>query len=201
MKLRYFLAVIAFLGISTAYAQTLLQQYAPGPRLIDGSQLNLMVNTVNAITGKAGSAGAIVGTTGTFSGLLKGATLQVNSNACITSASYYFTGTPAATDQVFFVATRAYSIVSISQVHSVAAGGASTLQVTKDTSTNAPGAGTDILTNNTNTGFDLNATANTVQVGTFAATTLAAGDRLAVDFANAIQSSAGVVVTACMAPI
>ena len=121
----------------------------------------------------------------------------------ITCASYYFTGTPAATDQAFFVATRPYIVTSISEVHAVAAGGASVLQVTKDTSTNAPGAGTDLLTNNTNTGFDLNGTANTPQVGTLVAAatrTLATGDRLSVDYANAIQSSAGVVVTACMAP-
>lgn len=103
--------------------------------------------------------------------------------------------TEAATDRQFFVAPIACAIVAISEVHAVAAGGASTLQVTKDTSTNAPGAGTDILTNNTNTGFDLNATAQTVQVGTFAATSLAVGDRLSVDFANTIQSTAGVCVT------
>lgn len=123
----------------------------------------------------------------------------------LTCGSYYFTGTPAATDQVFFIANRALRVVSVSEVHAVAAGGASVLQVTKDTGTSAPGAGTDLLTNNTNTGFDLNGTANTVQSGTLVATagvtTLAAGDRLAVDFANAIQSSSGVVVTACMAPL
>ncbi len=122
-----------------------------------------------------------------------------------TQATYYFTGTPAATDTAFFVATRAYRVVAISEVHSVAAGGASVLQVTKDTSTNAPGAGTDLLTNNTNGGFDLNATANTPQVGTLTATAasleLAAGDRLSVDFAQAIQSSAGVLVTVEMVPI
>ena len=121
----------------------------------------------------------------------------------LTCPSYFFTGTPAATDQVFFVATRAYILVSVSEVHAVAAGGASVLQVVKDTSTNAPGAGTDLLTNNTNTGFDLNGTANTPQVGTLVAVatrTLAAGDRLSVDYANAIQSSSGVVVTACLAP-
>lgn len=115
------------------------------------------------------------------------------------------TALPAtATDAVFFVATRAYIVVSVSEVHAVAAGGASALQVVKDTGTNAPGAGTDLLTNNTNAGFDLNGTANTVQVGTLTATlatkTLAAGDRLAVDFAQAIQSSAGIAVTACLSP-
>lgn len=110
-------------------------------------------------------------------------------------ASYVGQTTEAATDRQFFVAPVACSIVAISEVHAVAAGGASALQVVKDTSTNAPGAGTDILTNNTNTGFDLNATAQTVQVGTFAATSLAVGDRLSLDFANAIQSTAGLLVT------
>lgn len=114
------------------------------------------------------------------------------------------TALPAtAVDSVFFVATRAYVLISVSEVHGVAAGGASALQVVKDTGTAAPGAGTDLLTNNTNTGFDLNATANTVQVGTLVAAatrTLAAGDRLSYDFAQAIQSSAGVAVTACLAP-
>jgi hypothetical protein len=89
------------------------------------------------------------------------------------------TATPAtAIDAVFFVATRAYIMVSVSEVHAVAAGGASKLQIVKDTATDAPGAGTDLLTNNTNTGFDLAATANTVQVGTLVAAgtrTLAAG--------------------------
>lgn len=111
------------------------------------------------------------------------------------SASYVGQTTEAATDRQFFVAPIACSIVAISEVHAVAAGGASTLQVVKDTGTAAPGAGTDILTNNTNTGFDLNATAQTVQVGTFAATSLAVGDRLSLDFANAIQSTAGLCVT------
>lgn len=132
-------------------------------------------------------------------------TVQINGSAALICPTYYFTGTPAATDQVFFIATRSYLVVSASEIHSAAAGGASALQVVKDTGTDAPGAGTDLLTNNTNTGFDLSATANTVQVGTLTATvatkTLATGNRLSVDFANAIQSSAGVVVTVCLAPL
>lgn len=132
-------------------------------------------------------------------------TVQINGNSGLICPTYYFTGTPAATDTVFFIATRSYLVVSASEVHSAAAGGASALQLVKDTSTNAPGAGSDLLTNNTNTGFDLSLTANTVQVGTLTATvatkTLATGDRLSVDFANAIQSSTGVVVTACLAPL
>jgi hypothetical protein len=154
---------------------------------------------------RSGNAGAIdnmvIGATtaraGTFSSLKTNGTAA---DAGLVCASYYFTGTPAATDQVFFVATRPYLLVAASEVHATAAGGASALQLVKDTGTAAPGAGTDLLT----AAFDLNATANTVQVGALVASsatkTLAAGDRLSVDFANAIQSSAGVVVTACLAP-
>jgi hypothetical protein len=115
--------------------------------------------------------------------------------------SYYFTGTPAATDQAFFVAPYPCRVVAVAEVHSAAAGGASTIQVVKDTSTNAPGAGTDLLSS----AFDLNATANTTQQGALSSTAsdlvLAAGDRLSVDFANAIQSTAGVCVTVAIAPI
>lgn len=316
------------LPCAAAFGQSVLNNYQPGPRLIDGSQLNLMVAQVNGITGNGtsgnikanaiaagdaslditglaaaqggaiavtggasstsgnaggaftgvggvggatgaggavtftgGSAGATSGTGGAVS-LVGGAsptsgnggavaltggaattsgvggtvtitagasaggtnnggsvnlvptaavstgipgTIQINGNAALTCPTYFVTGTPAATDQAFFVANRSYLVISASEVHSVAAGGASALQVVKDTSTNAPGTGTDLLTNNTNTGFDLNATANTVQTGTLTATvatkTLAAGDRLSVDYANTIQSTAGVVVTVCLAPL
>lgn len=132
-------------------------------------------------------------------------TIKINGSNILTCATYAPSGTPAATDVAFFIATRAYLVVSVSEVHSTAAGGASNIQLVKDTGTAAPGTGTDLLTNNTNAGFDLNGTANTVQTGTLTATiatkSLAAGDRLSVDYANAIQSSAGVVITACMAPI
>lgn len=107
--------------------------------------------------------------------------------------------TATATDRFIFIAPVACQVVAASEVHAVAAGGASTIQLTKDTGTAAPGAGTNLLTNNTNTGFDLNGTANTVQTGTLSATAsdlqLAIGDRLAIDWANTIQSTAGMVVT------
>lgn len=123
-------------------------------------------------------------------------------NSGLTCVSYVGLGPAVATavDTVFFIATRAMKVRFISEIHGVAAGGASTLQVTKDTGTNAPGAGTDLLT----TAFNLNATANTVQVGALVGTAgvvdLVAGNRLAVDFANAIQASENVTVTACLAP-
>jgi hypothetical protein len=79
------------------------------------------------------------------------------------------------------------------------------VQLVKDTGTGAPGAGTDLLTNNTNTGFDLNATANTLQTGTIVTTAgpkkLLVGDRLSLDWANAIQSSAGIAVTVELVPL
>jgi len=95
---------------------------------------------------------------------------------------------------------RAAIVTSCSEIHATAAGGTSTLTVTHDTSTNTPGAGTSIMTGS----FNLNATANTIQNATLTSTvatlTLAAGDRLAVNFANAIQSSAGIVVSCALAP-
>lgn len=162
----------------------------------------LGLNTGNTYTGDNTFSGS-----NTFSGAttLSGTANFGADGAGIMVATYMFTGTPAATDQVFFVAPRACKVIAVSEVHSVAAGATSKLQLVKDTSTDAPGAGTDMLTNNTNTGFDLNGTANTVQNGTLATTTglttLAAGDRLSVDYANSIGSSAGVVVTVILQPL
>jgi hypothetical protein len=104
------------------------------------------------------------------------------------------------TDLAFFLATRAYKVVGVRCVYDTAGTDASAVnvQVTKDTGTNAPGAGTDLLTNNTNAGFNLKATANTPQTGTLVttagATTMAAGDRLSLDFAGTLTALAGLVV-------
>ena len=109
-------------------------------------------------------------------------------------------------DASFFVADRAYTVVSISQVHATAATATATqyVQVTKDTGTQAPGTGTDLLTNNSNNGFTLNGTANTVQAGTLttagAALDLAAGDRLSADFTATTAPVAGVTITAMLKP-
>jgi hypothetical protein len=117
----------------------------------------------------------------------------------IVHATYFFTGTPAATNQVFFMNTRtlAVRVVAVSAIFSVAAGGVSTLTISKDTGTQAPGTGTSIQTGS----FNLNATANTVQNGVLASppVTLAAGDRLSVVFANAIQATVGLVVSVQLA--
>lgn len=172
MKAYRFFLVAALVLLPTSLLAQNLPPVEPGPRLIDGDLINQITTRVN-----------------------NGPTVVV----------YAPSGTPSATDVAFFVATRAYRVIAISEVHSVAAGGASVIQVTKDTGTTAPGAGTDLLTNNTGGGFDLNATANTVQVGALATLnatiTLAAGDRLSVDYAQTIQSTAGIVITVALQPM
>lgn len=149
--------------------------------------------SVNLVPGAAASTGAP-------------GTVQVNGNANLMCASFVMYGAPAAaTDTAFYIATRPLLVVTVSESHAVAAGGTSKLNLMKDTGTTAPGGGAGLLTNNSNAGFDLAATANTVQTGTLTATvatkTLAAGDRLSVHFSAAIQSTSGATVTACMAPL
>lgn len=165
----------------------------------NGAPVTITSGGGNAGTASGGDIALVAGaavSTGT-PGLVK-----VNTDANLVYGTYYFTGTPAATDQVFFLATRPLLVVSCSEIHSTAAGGASTMTVIHDTSTNAPGAGTSIHGSGS---FNLAATANTVQTATVTSTIatakLAAGDRLAVKFANAIQSSAGIVVSCGMAPV
>lgn len=59
------LALLAFSGANAAE----LKKYQPGPRLIDGSQLNNMVNVVNGLTGNGGTV-----STGYFSANTTGTT-------------------------------------------------------------------------------------------------------------------------------
>ncbi len=191
---------------------------AAGALAFKGGLGSALAPTGGAITVSGGDAptlGSGAGGAGTFSGgagggsgvggvaNLAGGTggtagdVQLNSNSNIVFPTALPT---AATDAAFFVATRAMVVKSVSQIHSVAAGGTSTLTVIKDTGTAVPGGGTVIQQGS----FNLNATANTVQSGTLAASaatlTLAAGDRLSVKFANAIQASAGIVVTVGLMP-
>jgi hypothetical protein len=117
-----------------------------------------------------------------------------------------FTGPVAAqlVDQSLFLCPtgQSWQVVAADEVHAVASNdaGAVNLQFTKDTGTQAPGAGVDLLTNNTAAGFNLKGTANTPQLATLTATaadlTLAAWDRLSIDFAGTIATLAGVVATA-----
>jgi hypothetical protein len=105
--------------------------------------------------------------------------------------------------QTFFIADRAYEIVDASCVFDVAAGGASTLGVTIDKGTTAPGAGTVVQTDNTNAGFNLNATARTVQFMTPAVRSkrfLEAGDRLGLVPVGAAQNTSLVAITCQLIP-
>lgn len=163
-----------------AAGNLLIESYEPAVKFNKGLKTKLPV----ILSGTA--ATLTVGGASTFTGAIAGTYFTVN---------YIGQTTEAATDRTLFVAPIACALVAASESHAVAAGGASALQLVKDTGTTAPGAGTDILTNNTNSGFDLAATANTPQVGTFAATTFAVGDRLSMDFAQAIQSTAGLVIS------
>lgn len=180
MKKLLFVALMMLCLPNLSYAQqsnassNLLLRYPPGFRAVDGNQLNKEVDAINSgLTCPTYATG--------------GAALASNA------------------DSSFFVAAKAMRVISAREVHAAAAGGASVIQVTKDTGTTAPGAGTDLLSNNSSTGFDLNGTANTVQIGTFVTTAgalnLAAGDRLSVDYAQTLQSTVGVVITVCLAPL
>lgn len=76
------MAILLALNSFPAFAQTtILQPYQPGPRLIDGNQLNLMVTAVNKLQGTTGTTTPSVinknNTTGTTSTPLTGTDLQV----------------------------------------------------------------------------------------------------------------------------
>ena len=112
-----------------------------------------------------------------------------------------------AVDQSVFIADRAYVVERIDYIHEVAGddAGAVNLQVKKCTGTQGPAAGTALLTNNTNAGFNCKATANTVQNGTLTGTaatkTLAAGNRISLDFTGTVATLAGVAVTITLRPV
>lgn len=67
--MKKFLIAIALALISIPAVAASLDHYPGGFRTIDGNQLNKMVDAVNNITGN-GTAAAITGTTGTFSGVV-----------------------------------------------------------------------------------------------------------------------------------
>lgn len=97
----------------------------------------------------------------------------------------------------FFTASKPCRIVAARQCHTTAVGGVCTLQIEKLTGIETPGTGTALLDG---TGFNLNAAADTIQVGTLTTTVLdrilAIGDRLALDETGALLAAvAGLSVT------
>lgn len=170
-----------------------------------GTGVVTITPTTSTINGQATltvSPGTSVSITSTATAAATGDYIYAISGASQICQAYYFTGTPAATNQAFVVANRPMVLASLTHVHSVAAGGASTMDVTHESGTTAPGAGTSVFASGS---FDLNATANTPQtaslVAALATRTFTAGHRLSVKFNNTIQSSAGIVVEACFSPI
>lgn len=106
--------------------------------------------------------------------------------------------------QCFFVADRSYELVDGSCVFDVTAGGASKLAITIDKGTTAPGGGNVVQTDNSSAGFDLAATARTVQFITPASRhlrMLSAGDRLGLSPTGAAQSTSLVAITCQMRPL
>lgn len=99
----------------------------------------------------------------------------------------------ASVDQPVFIADRAYVVVSAKEIHSVVGSTSAAVQYKKCTGTTAPASGTAIATGT----FDLTATINTTQTATLSATasdyTLAAGDKLALDFSGTLTGLVGVV--------
>jgi hypothetical protein len=108
------------------------------------------------------------------------------------------------TDACIFIADRNYRIIGAKQSHATANGGALNLQLEVCTGTTAPGSGTDLLSNNTSNGFDLNATADTVQSASWQdveANYLQEGDRLAISFSTTMTSLAGLNVVVALEAI
>jgi hypothetical protein len=98
---------------------------------------------------------------------------------------------------------REYLLEDASCIFSTAAGGASKLAITIDGPGVAPGAGAVTQTDNTNAGFDLNAAANTLQIATMASyrkRVIPAGYSLGMLWADAIQSTAGLMLSGILRP-
>jgi hypothetical protein len=98
--------------------------------------------------------------------------------------------------QGFFICNRAtgLEVTDVREIHSAAGtdAGAVTIDVFKDTGTGAPGSGASVLSAT----FNAKGTANTVQVGSLAASQaarqLAQGDRLSIKFTGVLTALAGV---------
>jgi len=105
-------------------------------------------------------------------------------------------------DQCFFIADQAYEVSAILEIHSTAGtdAGAVTVDIVKDVSGVAPTGGVSVMASP----LSLKATANTFQAisasSDRAAITLAAGDRLSVNFTGVLTSVAGVVIQVILNP-
>ncbi len=104
-------------------------------------------------------------------------------------------------DANFFIADRPYYVVAASAVWSTA-GSSGNTQLVIASGTTAIASGTDLIALDTAAGFQHDATANTVEVGTFISEGIrymGTGDRLGLDFAT-ITSLVGFVCTVTLKP-
>ena len=105
-------------------------------------------------------------------------------------------------DQCIFIADQAYEVAAALEIHSVAGSDAAavTVDIVKDSSGTAPTGGVSVLAST----FSLKATANTYQVlaasTTPSAISLAAGDRLSVNFSGVLTDVAGLVIEVVLNP-
>ncbi len=105
-------------------------------------------------------------------------------------------------DSWVFIADRAYTVVSIKEIHSVAGddGGAVTMDVRKVTDGSAPGAAAGATVKEfLSAAFDLKSSANATVTGSLTATAadlnLAAGNKIGINFVGTLATLAGAVVT------
>lgn len=105
-------------------------------------------------------------------------------------------------DQCVWIADQAYEVLGAFEIHATAGNdsGAVTLDITKESSGVAPTAGSSVLA----TTFNMKSTANTYQAAspatTQAAISIAAGDRISMNFTGTVTTLAGVVVELFLSP-
>lgn len=115
--------------------------------------------------------------------------------------------TAASVDDWIFISDRAYTVVSIKEIHSVAGGSSAAVAIRKHTAagTAAPGAAAGATVKELQTAvLDLTTTANISQTSTLTATLadrdLAAGDKIGSDLSGTLTGLAGCVVVIELKP-
>ncbi len=150
----------------------------------------------NPVTGGPDILGVGVDTSGnfTFGG---GAAVQ----PLWQSAVYTFDANAGLADQPFFIANQAYAVKAIYEIHAVACATAATCVVKKVGSGITVANGTSLMSST----FLLDGTAETQQTATLSTSppvlTLAAGDRLAVDYTGTLTTLSGVVIQVMLQPL
>lgn len=126
---RFALALLALAFSVTANAQTTLQQYQAGPRLIDGTQLNLMVNQVNNLTGNGTAGSTVKLTNGTVA--LPSLSFYSDTDTGIYRIGANNLGVAAAGAKVLDVATTGLGVTGVltSGAHTITSASATSLTV------------------------------------------------------------------------